>query len=177
MLVKPTLRIRRVSSPGELKKALAIRLRVFVSEQGVPREIELDQDDRRAIHFLAVAAGRAVGTARVVVHRGKAKIGRMAVLKSSRRKGVGTKLLKRAIAAAKNLPARKIYLHAQVAVIGFYERLGFRAVGAVFDEAEIPHRKMILLARGTGKRQKQIPANKINHNVGNRITAGSRFLI
>jgi predicted GNAT family N-acyltransferase len=138
----------------ELEKAFAIRMRVFVKEQGVPAEIELDRDDKRAIHFLANSAGKAIGTARVVVRHSNAKIGRMAVLTNYRRKGVGMQLLKRAVSAARNLHARKIYLHAQVAVIGFYDRLGFRAVGPVFDEAGIPHRKMILLARGMGQKAK-----------------------
>jgi predicted GNAT family N-acyltransferase len=68
----------------------------------------------------------------------------MAVLKSYRRKGVGRKLLKRAIATARSRGAKRVYLHAQVPVIGFYETAGFRCNGAVFDEAGIPHRKMIL---------------------------------
>jgi predicted GNAT family N-acyltransferase len=127
----------------ELKKAFAIRMRVFVKEQGVPEEIELDEDDRCAIQFLALVAGKVVGTGRIVLHRGGAKIGRMAVLKSYRGKGVGTKLLQKAIEAAKRKSARGIYLHAQVPVIGFYETAGFRAIGPVFDEAGIPHRKMI----------------------------------
>jgi len=82
------------------------------------------------------------------MHRRRAKIGRMAVLKSHRRKGVGTKLLKRAVATARRLGAQEIYLHAQVPVIGFYETMGFRCVGRVFDEAGIPHRKMILGGKG-----------------------------
>ena len=118
-------------------------MRVFVREQGVPAEIELDRDDAKAIHFLALVSGKAVGTARVVFHGGGAKIGRMAVLKGYRGGGVGTKLLERAIAAAKRRRARRIYLHAQVGVIGFYQSTGFRAIGPVFDEAGIPHRKMI----------------------------------
>jgi predicted GNAT family N-acyltransferase len=122
-------------------------MRVFVREQGVPAEIELDRDDGKAIHFLALISGNAVGTARVVLRRGGAKIGRMAVLKSYRGKGVGTKLLQWAIEAAKRKRARGIYLHAQVSVIGFYEAAGFRAVGPVFDEAGIPHRKMIWTKR------------------------------
>ena len=68
--MKRIVRVRRVSSRNELKKAFAIRVRVFVREQGVPEEIELDEDDRRAIHFLALVAGKAVGTARVVLRRG-----------------------------------------------------------------------------------------------------------
>jgi len=86
----------------------------------------------------------AVGTARVVMRRKSAKIGRMAVLKSYRQRGVGKKLLRRAIALAHRHNAHKIYLHAQVPVIGFYETMGFRCAGPVFDEAGIPHRKMIL---------------------------------
>jgi len=138
------VRVRRVHSRRELEKAFAIRDRVFVKEQGVPVEIEMDSDDARAAHLLAFAAGDPVGTARVVMRQGSAKIGRMAVLKSCRGTGVGKKLLKRAIATARRRGARKIYLHAQVSVIGFYEALGFCCVGPVFKEAGIPHRKMIL---------------------------------
>ena len=118
-------------------------MRVFVREQGVPPDIELDPDDRRAIHFLASIDGKAVGTARIVARRASVKIGRMAVLKGFRGKGVGARLLTHALAAAHKLGARKIYLHAQVAVLGFYEKAGFVCVGLVFDEAGIPHRKMV----------------------------------
>jgi predicted GNAT family N-acyltransferase len=142
--VKTTIHVKRVSSKKEMVQAYDIRMRVFVQEQGVPAEIELDRDDKRAIHFLATNAGNPVGTARVVMHRRNAKIGRMAVLKRFRRTGVGTQLLKRATATAKRFGARKIYLHAQVGVIGFYEKLGFRCVGPVFEEAAISHRKMVL---------------------------------
>ena len=139
------LRVRRVSSQKEMTKAFAIRMRVFVKEQGVPEEIELDRDDQRAIHFLAFAGPRAVGTARVLLHRASAKIGRMAVLKSYRGRGVGKKLLKRAAETAKKRGVTTIYLHAQVSVIGFYQRLGFRCAGPIFNEAGIAHRKMILM--------------------------------
>jgi predicted GNAT family N-acyltransferase len=141
------MRVSRVSSKRELEQAFGIRMRVFVKEQGVPRAIELDRDDQRAIHFVAKRSGKIVGTARLVMRQGSAKIGRMAVLKSHRGKGVGRLLLKRAVATAKRLAARKIYLHAQVAVIGFYEQMSFRCAGAVFDEAGIPHRKMVYKAK------------------------------
>jgi predicted GNAT family N-acyltransferase len=142
--MKLTVRVKRVSGKEDLRKAFAIRMRVFVKEQGVPEEIELDRDDARALHFLAFAAGKAVGTARVVLRYGGAKIGRMAVLKSYRRRSVGKQLLRRAILAARRRGVQKIYLHAQLPVIGFYEAMGFRCVGPVFKEAKIPHRKMIL---------------------------------
>ena len=139
-----TVRVRRVHSRRELEKAFAIRVRVFVKEQGVPEEIEMDRDDARASHLLAFEAGDAVGTARVVMRRVNAKIGRMAVLKSYRGRGIGKRLLKRAIATARRRGAHRIYLHAQVPVIGFYKALGFCCIGPVFKEAGIPHRKMIL---------------------------------
>lgn len=142
--LRSSIRVTKISAREDLAKAFAIRMRVFVKEQGVPREIELDRDDQRAVHFLATASGKAIGTARIVMRRSGAKIGRMAVLKSYRRKSVGTKLLNRAVASAKESGAQKIYLHAQVAVSGFYQRLGFRSVGPIFDEAGIPHRKMVL---------------------------------
>ena len=136
--------VKEVCSEKEFKQAFRIRVRVFVREQGVPAEIELDSDDKRAIHFIASIEGRAVGTARLVIGAGNAKIGRMAVVKSHRRKKIGKKLLTRAIATAKKLDVRKIYLHAQITVIGFYQSAGFRCVGPVFDEAGIAHRKMVL---------------------------------
>ena len=156
---KSDLQVRRVTCETELKQAFAIRMRVFVREQGVPADIELDRDDRRAIHFLAFADKKAIGTARIVIHRGSAKIGRMAVIKKYRRRGVGAKLLQRAIATAKRLRPKKIYLHAQVAVSGFYEKFKFIPVGPIFDEAEIPHRKMVL-GKAIGIRQQAIVRKK-----------------
>jgi predicted GNAT family N-acyltransferase len=80
----------------------------------------------------------------------------MAVLKRYRRKGIGKKLLRHAIRLALRRGVRKIYLHAQVAVIGFYEALGFRCAGDVFSEAGIPHRKMIYI-RDTQSRKRKTP--------------------
>ena len=140
-----TLQVKQISCDQAKGHAFAIRMRVFVREQGVPANIELDDEDHDAVHFLATRRGRPVGTARLVMHGQNAKIGRMAVLKKHRRKGIGAALLKRGIAAAKRRGARNIFLHAQVSVVGFYEKMGFRCVGPVFDEAGIAHRKMILM--------------------------------
>ncbi len=115
----------------------------------MPREIELDADDQRAVHFLAFIAGRAVGTARVVFNGKQAKVGRMAVLKSFRKKGVGRELLEQSLKLAWKKGVKSIILHAQVPVVGFYGKRGFRCVGRTFMEAGIPHRKMIL-ARESG---------------------------
>ncbi len=137
------VRVRRAGRE-ELERAYSIRLRVFVREQGVRREIELDGDDRSATHLVAELGGQIVGTARLVIKRDQAKIGRMAVLRRYRGKGVGKELLKRAVALAKRRGAKGIFLHAQVPVIPFYEKMGFHCVGRVFLEAGIPHRKMVV---------------------------------
>ena len=144
----PHTRIKKLGSQRDLQKAFSIRLRVFVGEQGVPREIELDADDGRAIHYLAFVGDKAVGTTRIVIQSGQAKIGRMAVLKGFRGRGVGKALLRRAIGLAMRYEAKAIFLHAQIPVIGFYEKMGFRCVGRRFAEAGIPHRKMILPESG-----------------------------
>ena|SRR5688572_11646308 len=141
--MKRIFQVKQISTEEAKARAFAIRMRVFVREQGVPAEIELDADDQRAIHLIALTAGKTVGTARIVMRRQSAKIGRMAVLKSFRRRGAGAKLLARAVATARRRGAQKIYLHAQVPVIGFYEKMGFVCAGPVFSEAGIPHRKMV----------------------------------
>lgn len=151
--MKRIFHVKQISSDQAKARAFAIRMRVFVREQAVPAEIELDEDDARAIHLLALVSDRAVGTARIVRKRDSAKIGRMAVLKSYRRQGIGARLLKRALSIARSGGVRLIYLHAQVPVIGFYEKLGFVCVGPVFDEAGIPHRKMVL-KKATRRRQR-----------------------
>ena len=170
-------RVEEVVSAKELKRAFSIRLRVFVREQGVPEGIELDEDDQRASHLLARIRGRAVGTARLVIKDGRAKIGRMAVLKGYRGKGAGKALLKRAIESARKKKVKMIYLHAQVPVIGFYEKMGFHCVGRLFMEAGIPHRKMVfspIASRPFGARQPAARSGRKrgrDHHPGKRASA------
>jgi predicted GNAT family N-acyltransferase len=135
--------VRFVTTAAERDGAYAVRRHVFQDEQGVPAEEEFDADDATATHAVAVEdGGRVVGTGRLVLHPGYAKIGRMAVLKPARGTGVGRALLDALLAEAVRRGAARAVLHAQVQAIGFYERAGFTAVGAVFDEAGIPHRRM-----------------------------------
>jgi predicted GNAT family N-acyltransferase len=119
---------------------LEVRREVFVVEQGVPEEIEIDEHDPASIHFLARdAAGVPIGTARLLP---EGRIGRMAVLASWRRSGVGRALLSAAMETARAHGDSRLYLHAQVHSIPFYESLGFSVCGEEFDEADIPHREM-----------------------------------
>jgi predicted GNAT family N-acyltransferase len=117
----------------------ALRREVFVIEQGVPGELEVDEDDKVAAHLAALSGDHVIGTLRMMRHERTAKIGRMAVAASSRKKGVGRELMKFAAAAASREGAEEIILGAQLTAREFYKRLGYIEEGAVFDDAGIPH--------------------------------------
>jgi predicted GNAT family N-acyltransferase len=120
----------------------AIRELVFVREQGVPEELEWDGLDPACVHVLAWNdSGAAIGTARL---QRNGKIGRMAVLKEWRGRGVGRAMLRALLEAAIEHDLTKVELAAQIQTIGFYEREGFRVSGDIFLDAGIPHRKMAL---------------------------------
>lgn len=120
----------------------AIRTRVFVEEQAVPRDIEWDGQDEGAVHLVAEDhRGDAIGTARLLP---SGQIGRMAVLPERRGFGIGRALLDAAVDAARERGEREVFLNAQAHALGFYEAAGFRAVGAEFEEAGIAHRRMEL---------------------------------
>lgn len=113
---------------------------VFVQEQAVPVEEEWDDLDPSCKHVLARSDdGTPVGTGRLTPRR---SIGRMAVLSSWRGQGVGAAILQALVDRARDLGWNEVSLNAQVHAIGFYERFGFRAVGEVFMEAGIAHRRM-----------------------------------
>jgi predicted GNAT family N-acyltransferase len=126
-------------------EAYAIRKCVFIEEQGVPEEMELDEFDPLAMHALAYLDSQAIGTARLVTMPGNiGRIGRMAVLATYRRGGIGTQLLHALLQQAASQNIVKIELHAQLSAIPFYEQFGFIAQGDIYDEAGIAHRDMIL---------------------------------
>lgn len=125
--------------PTQRAQATAIRMAVFVCEQQLPEADEIDQHDPLSIHALALDAGRAVGTARLLPD---ARIGRMSVLPDWRRSGVGGLLLERLVAIAAQRGAPIVELSAQVYVLDFYARHGFEAFGPIYDDAGIAHQSM-----------------------------------
>jgi predicted GNAT family N-acyltransferase len=120
-------------------EASRIRMEVFVLEQRVPAEIEMDERDAACLHALAYVDGKAVGTGRLLPD---GRIGRMAVLKASRALGVGGAILERLVEEARRRGMREVRLAAQTHALAFYARHGFVAVGEVFQEAGIPHQEM-----------------------------------
>ncbi len=120
-------------------QASPIRFTVFVDEQKVPVELELDEFDPRSCHALALAGETAVGTGRLLPD---GHIGRMAVLADWRGKGVGALLLQALIDEARRRGMARVVLNAQTHALGFYARFGFVPEGEEYEEAGLPHRTM-----------------------------------
>jgi predicted GNAT family N-acyltransferase len=134
--------VRPVNWDARRRELRALRRAVFIEEQNVPEELEWDEVDQRAYHVLATTRdGSAVGTGRLSMD---CQIGRMAVARAWRGRGVGSAVLKTLLDFALKEGCRVVRLHAQTHAIGFYERFGFETVGDEFQEAGIPHRAMEL---------------------------------
>lgn len=119
----------------------AVRTAVFIHEQSVPESEEWDEADAESRHWIALDANqKPVGCARL---QGNGKIGRMAVLKEYRQRGIGAKILGEILNAARERHL-KVFLYAQTSAIPFYRKSGFEPQGDVFYEVEIPHREMVL---------------------------------
>ncbi len=122
-----------------------LRRVVFTLEQGVSEADELDDMDDQAVHLLARWDGVPIGSARLFVIENIGKIGRVCVLAQGRGKGIGAELIRASVRVLRGMPGvGKVQLGAQVHALGFYEALGFQAFGAVYDDAGIAHRDMVL---------------------------------
>ena len=120
--------------------AAPLRFAIFVGEQNVPPGIELDALDEKSLHAVAYdAEGKPIGTGRLLP---EGKIGRMAVVKEWRRRGVGADLLEALIGEAHRRGLAEVTLSAQLQAAEFYRAHGFVAEGKVYEEAGILHQAM-----------------------------------
>ena len=126
----------------DLESCHWLRREVFIKEQGVTEADEMDALDADCLHLLASDAQGPVGTARVLLQDGVAKIGRVCVLPAHRGTGLGAALIRKAMEVVAGR-ATSVKLGAQVHAIGFYEALGFQVYGPVYDDAGIDHRDMV----------------------------------
>lgn len=134
-----------IAPTRDIAACRALRRAVFIDEQGVSEVDEVDDLDDVALHLLALHDGRQVGTARLLVAGDTVKVGRVCVLADQRGSGLGAALMRAAVDVARGLPGVvRVKLGAQTHALGFYERLGFVAVGPEFLDAGIPHRDMVL---------------------------------
>lgn len=132
--------IQLMTWPDALPLARAVREKVFIEEQDVPRELEWDEWDERSDHVVALdGRSNAIGTARLLPI---GRIGRMAVLRPWRGRGVGAALLEALLQLAREKGIPEVTLHAQTHAAGFYRKFGFDTRGDEFLEADIPHVEM-----------------------------------
>jgi len=141
----PVIAIHELRTAAEIERAIAIRLAVFVAEQGVSMAQEIDGLDDQARHLLASVDGEPAGTLRVrLLEDGRvAKIERVAVVAQLRQHRIGHGLMAAALDLARAEGVREVRLHAQTTALGFYARLGFVSVGDVFVEDGIDHIAMV----------------------------------
>lgn len=143
--------VRPAEGPADLEACFRVRKEVFVGEQGVPEEIEYDAHDATAVHVLVVRAdGVPLGTGRLLVgeaavaHHGDdpsvGSLGRLAVIREARGRGIGAALVRALEDAARARGLSAMDLHAQSHALRFYERLGYTVYGPEFEEAGISHR-------------------------------------
>lgn len=134
-----------VTTPEDMATCLAIRQKVFVDEQHVPLDLEIDGLDAAARHFAVKGDGALIATCRIRLTGSAAKIERVAVLKEHRSRGIGRVLMKyilQEISKAGDIQLFK--LSAQAEAVPFYEKLGFRTRGSEYMDAGIPHYDMVL---------------------------------
>ena len=128
---------------GDIATCRALRRTVFIEEQNVSEDEELDDLDDEAIHILARVEGQPVGSARIILIDTIGKIGRVCVLKDQRGTGLGATLIKKCLEVLRDQPnIETAKLGSQTHAIGFYERLGFTAYGPEYDDAGILHKDM-----------------------------------
>ena len=138
-MMNPEFKVKTASWPDDMATLKAIRYEVFVEEQNVPAEEEIDAYDPLSIHAIAWSNGQAAGCGRLLPD---GHIGRMAVLKSFRGLGVGGLVLQHLMARALQRGDHEVVLSAQTHAIGFYEKFDFVAEGAEYLDCNIPHRDM-----------------------------------
>ena len=131
--------MRAARTDDEVHAALRLRYRVFCEEQGVDLAAEQDGRDPEALQLVALGDGRVLGTCRVLLDDGLARLGRMAVEPGHRGRGIGGALLAEADRAMRDSGARRIRLHAQTASRGVYQRAGYEPMGEEFMEEGIKH--------------------------------------
>lgn len=139
------IRCLPVTQSVDMETCMGIRHKVFVEEQQVPLDLEVDGLDPAARHFAVQADGRIIATCRVRLMGSAAKIERVAVLKEHRSRGVGGVLMKYILQEMSKAGDIQLFkLSAQAEAVPFYEKLGFRTRGSEYMDAGIPHYDMVL---------------------------------
>lgn len=139
--MQTTAHIKEVSWQTHKDQLLRIRCKVFVEEQGVPAEIEVDEWDERSSHVIAQLKNKDIGTGRLLPD---GHIGRIAVLAEYRKSGIGKAITQQLIAMARAAGHQQVSLSAQIDAKAFYANVGFISQGEPYEEAGITHIAMTM---------------------------------
>ena len=134
------IEVRRTRDEAEFEAAMALRAEIFIREQGVSHEGEVDGLDPQATHLVAIDEdGHVIGTCRILTEGTDARFGRLCVTREGRGRGVGAALLAEAEREARAAGATRMVLHAQTDALTLYERGGYTPVGERFMEEGLEH--------------------------------------
>jgi len=137
------IRVKVAGSEPEREDAFSVRKMVFVEEQGVPLNLELDEHDASAAHFIVYSDDQPIGAGRIrEISQGVGKVERVCVLKEFRGKHLGNLIMHSLEEYALKTGMHKIILNAQSYAVPFYEKLGYIVTSPEFMDADIPHRAM-----------------------------------
>ncbi|MCQ1536849.1 GNAT family N-acetyltransferase [Methanosarcina sp. KYL-1] len=137
----PLLRVRWTDGncAEALEDAYQVRREVFIKEQEVPEEEEIDEADLSSHHVIVYENTRPIATGRLVRDEETWLMGRISVLKEYRGKQVGKLVVEKLLEKAAELKAGEVHIHAQTHAVGFYGKLGFVSYGDTFPESGIEH--------------------------------------
>ena len=140
-----SIKIIKANSEKEIKDAQEVRRKVFTEEQKISPELDLDGEDENSDHFVAYFENEPIGTTRIrYLSNELAKIERTSIVSAFRGKNIGKKIMEESISYIKAKGIKEVMLYAQEHAKGFYEKLGFKQKGEIFEEVGIPHIEMIL---------------------------------
>jgi predicted GNAT family N-acyltransferase len=137
------LNIKQTATEQELQDAFYVRKQVFVEEQKVPVEEEIDQFEEEAIHVVLYDDQQPVGAGRFRIVDGYGKVERICVMPSHRKSGAGKIIMNEMENVARRQGIPKLKLNAQTQAEGFYQKIGYETVSGEFLDAGIPHVTMI----------------------------------
>lgn len=138
------IKIKKAETNKEIIDAQEVRHKVFVEEQKIPSKLDLDGEDNNADHFVAYFENKPIATTRIrYLNNGIAKIERTSVISEFRGKNIGNQIMEESLFYLKRKGIKEVMLHAQEHAKGFYEKIGFKQKGDVFEEAGIRHIEMV----------------------------------
>jgi len=137
------LKAVHVTTQQELEDAFSVRNQVFVEEQKVPEELEIDEYENTSTHVVLYDGKEPIGAGRIRQVEGAGKLERICVLSSYRGKGAGTIIMNKLEEIAAENGLQKVKLNAQTHAVPFYEKLGYEVVSDEFMDAGIPHVTMV----------------------------------